>query len=166
MKGGDPFVFGRGFEEIEYAQFFGVETSVIPGISSSISVPALAGVPVTHRGVSNGFTVVTAVLSDGSLNPELFKLAQLGTTTVILMGLSKLSEITAIYRGNSKANEAVAVISNGSLPNQQAVTGTILDIVSRVEEEKIPAPAVIVIGDVVRLKSPEKQLNYFSNFLN
>lgn len=166
LKGGDSFVFGRGYEEIEYAQFFGVETHVIPGISSSISVPALAGVPVTHRGVSNGFTVVTAVLSDGELNPELYKLAQLGTTTVILMGLSKLSEIAAIYRANGKANEAVAVISNGSLPNQRTVTGTIQNIAARVQQEGIPAPAVIVVGEVVRLKVPEKQNNYFSNFLN
>lgn len=150
LKGGDSFVFGRGYEELEYAHLFGIPVEVVPGISSSISVPALAGIPVTHRGASNGFYVLTAVLSDGSLNPEIKQAAQTNATIVILMGLNKLAEIAAIFSDSGKKTESVAVISNGSLPNQRTVIGTIGNIASRAAHEGIPAPAVIVIGEVVK----------------
>lgn len=150
LKGGDSYVFGRGFEELEYAQLFGIPVNVIPGISSSISVPALAGIPVTHRGSANGFYVLTAVLADGSLNPEIRQAAQLNATVVLLMGLNKLDEITAVFSAVGKANETVAVISNGSLPEQRQVFGKISDIGLKVEKEGIKAPAVIVVGEVVR----------------
>lgn len=150
LKGGDSFVFGRGYEELEYAHLFGIPVTVVPGISSSISVPALAGIPVTHRGSANGFYVLTAVLADGSLNPEIRQAAQLKATVVLLMGLNKLPEITAIFESVGKANEAVAVISNGSLPQQRQVIGKIVEITAKVEQEGIKAPAVIVIGEVVR----------------
>lgn len=150
LKGGDSFVFGRGYEELEYAHLFGIPVEVVPGISSSISVPALAGIPVTHRGASNGFYVLTAVLSDGSLNPEIKQAAQTNATIVILMGLNKLAEIATIFSDSGKKTESVAVISNGSLPNQRTVIGTIGNIASRAAHEGIPAPAVIVIGEVVK----------------
>ncbi len=150
LKGGDSFVFGRGYEELEFAHLFGIQVEVVPGISSSISVPALAGIPVTHRGASNGFYVLTAVLSDGSLNPEIKQAAQTNATIVILMGLNKLTEIATIFSDSGKKNEAVAVISNGSLPNQQTVIGNIGNIVYRTVQEGIPAPAVIVVGEVVK----------------
>lgn len=150
LKGGDSFVFGRGYEELEFAHLFGIQVEVVPGISSSISVPALAGIPVTHRGASNGFYVLTAVLSDGSLNPEIKQAAQTNATIVILMGLNKLTEIATIFSDSGKKNEAIAVISNGSLPNQQTVIGNIGNIVYRTVQEGIPAPAVIVVGEVVK----------------
>ncbi|MBI3240229.1 MAG: uroporphyrinogen-III C-methyltransferase [Flavobacteriia bacterium] len=150
LKGGDSFVFGRGYEELEFAHLFGIPVEVVPGISSSISVPALAGIPVTHRGASNGFYVLTAVLSDGSLNPEIKQAAQTNATVVILMGLNKLTEIATIFSDSGKKNEAVAVISNGSLPNQRTVIGNIGNIVYRAAQEGIPAPAVIVVGEVVK----------------
>lgn len=150
LKGGDSFVFGRGYEELEFAHLFGIPVEVVPGISSSISVPALAGIPVTHRGASNGFYVLTAVLSDGSLNPEIKQAAQTNATIVILMGLNKLTEIATIFSDSGKKTEAVAVISNGSLPNQQTVIGNIGNIVYRTVQEGIPAPAVIVVGEVVK----------------
>lgn len=150
LKGGDSYVFGRGFEELEYAQLFGIPVTVVPGISSSISVPALAGIPVTHRGSANGFYVLTAVLADGSLNPEMYQAAQLNATVVVLMGLNKLPEIAEIFAEAGKANEAVAVISNGSLPEQRQLFGKISGITSQVENEGIKAPAVVVIGEVVR----------------
>lgn len=150
LKGGDSFVFGRGFEELEYAQLFGIPVAVVPGISSSISVPALAGIPVTHRGSANGFYVLTAVLADGSLNPEIRQAARLNATVVLLMGLNKLPEIAQIFSSVGKANEAVAVISNGSLPQQRQVVGKISGITTKLEQEGIEAPAVIVIGEVVR----------------
>ncbi|MES2555187.1 MAG: uroporphyrinogen-III C-methyltransferase [Bacteroidota bacterium] len=159
LKGGDSFVFGRGYEELEFAHLFGIPVQVVPGISSSISVPALAGIPVTHRGSSNGFYVLTAVLSDGSLNPEIKQAAQTNATIVILMGLNKLSEIAAIFSEAGKKTEAAAVISNGSLHNQRTVVGNIGNIVYRTESERIPAPAVIVIGEVVKQAELLKSVN-------
>ena len=166
LKGGDSFVFGRGFEELEYAHLFGIPVEVVPGISSSISVPALAGIPVTHRGASNGFYVLTAVLSDGSLNPEIKLAAQTNATIVILMGLNKLTEIAAIFSEAGKKTEATAVISNGSLPNQRTVIGNIGNIVNKVQIEKIPAPAVIVIGEVVSISELTASLKFNRVSLN
>lgn len=152
LKGGDPFVFGRGFEEIQFAQAFNIETTVIPGISSSISVPALAGIPVTHRSVSNSFWVLTGTQADGCVNKEIEKAADTNATVIILMGLYKLTDIAAIYTSKGKNNEAIAIISNGSLVQQKTVIGTIDTIVECVKEHEIKSPAVIVIGEVVRLK--------------
>ncbi len=152
LKGGDPFVFGRGMEEIQFADGFNIPTSVVPGISSSISVPALAGIPVSHRGVANSFWVLTGTQSDGSLNPEIANAAKTSATVIILMGLGKLSEIAAAYINANRESEAVAVISNGSLPTERTVTGTIENICRKVLDDAIAAPAVIVIGEVVNLK--------------
>lgn len=166
LKGGDSYVFGRGFEELEYAQLFGIPVNVVPGISSSISVPALAGIPVTHRGVSNGFYVLTAVLADGSLNPELQLAAQTNATVVILMGLSQLKNIAGIYEETGKGQTSVAVVSNGSLPQQKSVTGTMETIVELVEQQRIKAPAVIVIGEVVKLAAESNAIGIIHQLLN
>ena len=92
LKGGDPFVFGRGFEEIQFAEAFNIETAYVPGISSSIAVAGLSGIPVTHRGSANSFWVLTATNSKGELSPEIKLAAQSNSTVVILMGLSKIKE--------------------------------------------------------------------------
>jgi uroporphyrin-III C-methyltransferase len=157
LKGGDPFVFGRGMEEVIYAGKFNITTDVIPGISSSIAVPALAGIPVSHRGMAQSFWVLTATLSDGSLNPDLRRAAQSNATVVVLMGLSKLADIAALYAEAGREGEAVAVISNGSLPVQRTVTGTLARIAAQVQEARLPAPAVIVIGKVVRLATESRE---------
>jgi uroporphyrin-III C-methyltransferase len=151
LKGGDSFVFGRGSEELFEAKKHEIPTEVIPGISSSISVPALAGIPVTHRGLSNNFHVFSATLENGKLNPELEKASDLNGTVVILMGLSKLSEIVEIYSRNGKTNSKIAIISNGSLPTQKTLSGKIETILDVFEQNPLPAPAVIVIGEVVGL---------------
>jgi uroporphyrin-III C-methyltransferase len=164
LKGGDSFVFGRGYEEIQYAGLFGIPTEVVPGISSSIAVPALAGIPVTHRGISNSFTVITATLSDGSMNPEILQLPQLNGTFVILMGLSKLKEIADVFVAAGRANEAFGIISNGSLSDQQVITSTAENISSLAEKQKVKAPAIIVIGDVVVLSQENETRNL--TFLN
>jgi len=150
LKGGDSFVFGRGYEEIQHAHLFGIPTSVVPGISSSIAVPALAGIPVTHRGISNSFTVITATLSDGSLNPEIKQLPNLNGTFVILMGLSKINEIAEVFISSGREKEAFGIISNGSLENQNVVIGRAETIVQMVEQKRVKAPATIVIGEVVK----------------
>lgn len=149
LKGGDSFVFGRGMEEIRYAQEHAIPTEVIPGISSSISVPALANIPVTHRGLSNSFVVLSATLADGSLNPELQKATALNATIVILMGLTHLENIARIFQENSKSDIPAAVICNGSLPDQEIIAGTIGTISEKYKASKAKGPGVIVIGEVV-----------------
>jgi uroporphyrin-III C-methyltransferase len=146
-----------------HAAAFNIPTTVVPGISSSISVPALAGIPVTHRGVSNSFFVLTGTLTDGSLNPEIEIAAQSSATVVILMGLSKLNQITEIYKKYGKSEEAVAVVSNGSLSNQISVVGTIDSITENAAN--IPAPGVIVIGPVVELSNVWKDKEYLFDLL-
>lgn len=153
LKGGDSFVFGRGYEEIQFIQLFGIPVEIIPGISSSISVPAIAGIPVTHRGLANSFTVVTGTLSDGSLNPEIEHLTHVKGTVVILMGLNKLEEIARLYSNNGKANHSIGVISNGTLKTQKIITGTAKTIYKKAVAENISAPAIIIVGEVVKLAS-------------
>jgi|SRR3954470_5673897 uroporphyrin-III C-methyltransferase len=151
LKGGDPFVFGRGHEEVTYAESFNIPTSIIPGLSSSIAVPELQGIPVTNRGTSESFWVITGTTSKGQLSADIRLAAKSTATVVILMGLSKLHEITEVFKTEGKQDTAVAVIQNGSLPNERIALGTIDTIVDIITTEKLSAPAVIVVGDVVKL---------------
>ncbi len=151
LKGGDPFIFGRGHEEILYAKFFGIKTDIIPGISSSYSVPELNGIPLTRRGLNESFWVVTGTTKDHELSSDILYAAQSKATIVILMGMSKLSEIVEIFKKANKSDLPVAIIQNGSLPEEKIAIGKIETIVSIVEKEQIGSPAVIVIGEVVAL---------------
>ncbi|WP_026956221.1 uroporphyrinogen-III C-methyltransferase [Algoriphagus vanfongensis] len=153
LKGGDPFVFGRGKEEQQYIESFGIETEVIPGISSSIAVPASIGIPVTSRGVSESFWVITGTTSAGELSNDIALAAQSTATVVILMGLGKIAEITKIYRDLGREELAIAVIQNGTLETQQEIVGTISNIEELIRKNGIGAPAILVIGDVVHLAS-------------
>jgi uroporphyrin-III C-methyltransferase len=150
LKGGDSFVFGRGQEELNYANAFNIETSVVPGISSSISVPAIAGIPVTHRGSSESFWVITGTTKDNQLSQDILLAAKTNATVVILMGLGKLKEIAKVFTKEGKEDTAIALIQDGSLPSQKVVLGTIETIVDLAKEKNIKAPAVIVIGEVVK----------------
>jgi uroporphyrin-III C-methyltransferase len=167
LKGGDPFVFGRGAEELDYAETFNIETELVPGISSSIGVPALQRIPVTHRGTAESFWVITGRNSEGKVPEDVKLAAQSGATVVILMGLGKLKEIVSIYQSYNRNNTPVAVIQNGSLPTENIALGSIDTIVEAVEQEKIGAPAIIVIGEVVR-KNPQAayQLELENHLLN
>jgi len=151
LKGGDPFVFGRGYEEIEYASNLGIACEVIPGISSALSVPALSGIPITLRGVSESFWVVTGTTKDHTLSNDVVLAAQSTATLVILMGVQKLPEIVEIFKEQGKAEEDIAIIQNGSLEEQKSVAGKIHNILRLAQEEKIGSPAVIVIGKVAKL---------------
>jgi len=151
LKGGDPFVFGRGFEEIEYVQQFNIETEYIPGISSAIGVLGLHNIPVTHRGSSESFWVITATTSNKELSEDIKLAVRSSATVVILMGLTKLQEIVNIYIENGGYNKPVAVIQKGSLPNENSAVGTIDTIIELVHKKQISPPAIIVIGDVVAL---------------
>lgn len=152
LKGGDPFVFGRGMEELEYAQAQGLEVAYIPGVSSAIAAAGLAGIAVTLRGASRGFWVLTATTDTGALNPEIHTAAQTDATLVVLMGLSKLPEIAAAYANIGKQSLPVAVIQNASLPNQKTLIGDVSNIAEKARTTGIGSPAVIVIGEVVNRK--------------
>ncbi len=150
LKGGDPFVFGRGQEEITFAQQFGIETEVVPGISSAVAVPALNNIPVTARNVSEGFWVITGTTQKGNLSRDLEFAIKANTTVVILMGMSKLAEIAAVYEAQGKGAIPAAIIQNGTLPNQQIGAGSVGELVQIAEKNDLRNPAIIVIGEVVR----------------
>lgn len=151
LKGGDPFVFGRGSEEIEHAEAFNIETAVVPGISSSIGVPGLNGIPVTHRGISESFWVITGTTQSGELSDDIYEAAKSNATVVILMGLSKLKQIVNSFASNGRAQTPVAVIQNGTLATERVALGTIETIEAEVREQNIKSPAIIIIGEVVKL---------------
>lgn len=150
LKGGDSFVFGRGQEELAAAQQYGIETEVIPGISSAISVPGVNKIPVTARNVSEGFWVITGTTQDGKLSRDLEFAIQANTTVVILMGMSKLDEIAAIYTQQGKGQVPAAIIQNGTLPTQKIGVGNVADLGTFAREQGLKNPAIIVIGEVVR----------------
>lgn len=149
LKGGDPFVFGRGGEELEYAAQHDIPTSVVPGISSSIALAGLQGIPLTYRGVSESFWVITGATTAGSVSNDIYTAAKTAATVVVLMGLNKLPEIVQIYQEAGRGKLPIAVIQNGSLPNEKIALGTVDTIIGGVKEQGIGAPAVIVIGEVV-----------------
>ena len=149
LKGGDPFVFGRGAEEMEYAASKGLEVAMIPGISSSISVPAAQHIPVTKRGAAESFWVITGTTREHRLSDDVALAAKSNATVVILMGMSKLGAITALFREQGKSELPVAIIQNGTCPDEQTAIGTVATILSIAEEMKLSNPAIIIIGEVV-----------------
>ena len=151
LKGGDPFVFGRGGEEIEALAAAGVAAEVVPGLTSGIAVPASVGIPVAHRAHTHGVTLVTATCGDGS-GPDWKALAVAGTTLVIYMGLGRVLSVVArlIAAGLSPATPAAAIAS-GTLPQQHHVRGTLAELPSRIAAEGLASPAIIVVGDVAAL---------------
>lgn len=150
LKGGDPFVFGRGSEEIEFAQKFGLETAIVPGISSALGVPASNGISLTQRKVSESFWVITGTTSAHELSKDVTLASQSSATVVILMGMNKLEEIVSIYQNNRTDDLPVAIIQNGTKETQKKVVGTISSITQLVQENQISSPAIIVIGEVVK----------------
>ncbi|NIG53447.1 uroporphyrinogen-III C-methyltransferase [Chitinophaga sp. Cy-1792] len=150
LKGGDSFVFGRGSEEIAYAQQFGIATEVIPGITSAIAVPGMNQIPVTARNVSEGFWVITGQTRSGQLSRDLEHAIAANTTVVILMGMSKLPEIAELYTAAGKGDIPAAIIQNGTMPDQQIGVGNAAELPLIAEKHQLHNPAIIVIGEVVR----------------
>jgi len=150
LKGGDPFIFGRGAEEIDYVRKFGIETYVVPGVSSALAVPAYQGIPLTKRGSSESFWVVTATTKDHALSTDVVLAAKSTATIVILMGMHKLSEIVRVFYAENKRNTPVAIIQNGTRDDENVGFGTIRNIQQVVKEKQLAAPAIIIIGDVVK----------------
>jgi uroporphyrin-III C-methyltransferase len=159
LKGGDPFVFGRGSEEIAFAQQFGLETAIVPGISSALGVPASSGISLTQRKVAESFWVITGTTSDHKLSNDVTLAAQSSATVVILMGMHKLDEIIAIYKQTRNDDLPVAIIQNGTRSDEKKVIGTISSIKKRVDEQEITSPAIIIIGEVV------KQVSEIPNYI-
>lgn len=163
VKGGDPFLFGRGGEEAEWSRDNDIEFEVVPGVTSAIAVPAYAGIPVTHRDYCSSLHIITGHETpdkDGSkLDYEV--LAKLEGTLVFLMGLKNLKRITeGLIKYGKDKNTPVAVIEKGTTPEQRVVEGTLETIVQNCESAEISSPAVIVIGAVAALK---EKLCWFSN---
>ncbi|MDT0620359.1 uroporphyrinogen-III C-methyltransferase [Croceitalea vernalis] len=149
LKGGDPFVFGRANEEIDFVESFGIPATVIPGISSAIAVPGGQGIPMTERGVSSSFWVMTATKRDGSFSQDLKYASQSACTMIILMGVRKILDIAnevSRYRGSSTP---FAIIQNGSLPNESALIGTLGNVKHQILNLDTSKAGIIVIGDVV-----------------
>jgi uroporphyrin-III C-methyltransferase len=158
LKGGDPFVFGRGHEELEYAMKRGVKVEVIPGISSALSAPASAGIPLTKRGVNESFWVITGTLSNGSVSSDLVHAARSTATIIVLMGMSQLTEIMTLFKTARGEKEPVAIIQHATLPEQKAIQGTVGSIQEIARQQNIESPAVIVIGKVVEESLLEAQV--------
>jgi len=154
LKGGDSFVFGRGLEEVIACTEAGVAVEVIPGVSSAIAAPELAGIPLTHRGVSQGFTVVSghAVPDDPRSTLDWEALARTGTTLVVLMGAETLLSIAvALVKAGRDVNTPLACVMDGGLPSQAVVRSTLAKVVSSGPPTELRSPAVIVIGAVAAL---------------
>jgi len=150
LKGGDPYIFGRGFEEKSYVEQHGLEVEVVPGISSATAVPALAGVPLTERGVSQSFWVLTATTKSGELSRDIHLASHSSATVVVLMGMKKLAEIVAIFQQAEKGDTPILIIQNGTLPQEKKAFGTIDSILQETERTQVGAPAIIVIGEVAK----------------
>ncbi|MGN6355579.1 MAG: uroporphyrinogen-III C-methyltransferase [Parafilimonas sp.] len=153
LKGGDPFVFGRAQEEIDAAVGAGMEVEMVPGISSALAAPASEMIPLTCRGISESFWVVTGTTRSGELSNDIKLAAQSTATVIILMAMSKLEAIMEIFTGYGKGETAVAIIQNGTTPQSKMVTGKVRDIYFRAQHAGLENPAVIIIGEVVNLKS-------------
>lgn len=165
LKGGDPFVFGRGFEELDFAASYSIPATVIPGISSSIGVPGMQQIPVTHRGLSESFWVVTATTANQQISQDLHDAARSKATVVVLMGLHKLAEIAEIFKAQGKHRLPVALIQSGTTVNEKVVVGIVDTIVELAEENKIQSPAMMVFGDVVSLHPKFQPIREFYDIL-
>lgn len=151
LKGGDSFVFGRGGEEWLACVEAGVAVRVIPGVTSAVSVPALAGIPVTHRGISQGFTVVSGHVPPGDprTSVDWASLARSGTTLVILMGVHNLGPIAeCLMSAGMQAEVPTAIVSDGSTDQQKRLSGTLGEVAAQAAAENVRPPAIVVIGEV------------------
>ena len=163
LKGGDPFIFGRGGEEAEQLVKAGVPFEIVPGVTSAIAVPAYAGIPLTHRDYTSTVAFITGHEdpTKEASNIAWDKLATSVGTLVFLMGVGKLPQIAKSLMGHGRSPDTpVALIHRGTVPEQRTVVGTLQDIAERAQKERLKPPAIIVVGDIVKLR---EQLNWFEN---
>jgi uroporphyrin-III C-methyltransferase len=163
LKGGDPFVFGRGGEELQALAAEGIDVEIIPGITAGIGVPAALGIPVTHRDLARGVTFVTGHTREDAglrMEPNWEALARSGTTLVIYMGLRRLKEISfSLMEAGMKPETPACVIENGTLKTQREVIGTLREIAEDALSKRIGSPAIVVIGEVVRFSRKKANLS-------
>lgn len=150
LKGGDPFIFGRGAEELEYAAKFGLETAFVPGISSALAVPGNQNIPLTKRGFSESFWVITGTTKTHELSSDIELAAKSNATVVVLMGMSKLPQIVQLFQQQGKNNLPVAIIQNGTTSDEKIGIGIVDTIEQVVENEQLSNPAIIIFGEVVK----------------
>ena len=149
LKGGDPFVFGRGSEELEVLRAADIDCEVVPGVSSIAAVPAAGWIPVTHRGLADRVTIATAHAADGS-EPDYEGLAAAGGTLVLFMGLARLRSLAdGLIAAGLPPETPAAVVSRGTLPDQEVVSAPLVELPNAAEG--LPGPALVVVGDVVAL---------------
>jgi uroporphyrin-III C-methyltransferase len=149
LKGGDPNVFGRGHEELEYIRRREIPVAVISGISSALSAPSMAGIPLTKRGINESFWVITGTVSTGEMSKDIILAAQSTATVIILMGMAHLKKIMELFQRLRSPNEPIALIQDATTPRQKIAIGTVSDIGHCAAEMGLSSPAVMVIGKVV-----------------
>lgn len=154
LKGGDPFLFARGFEELEYARSFGIEVASVVGVSS-MHLPGMYGIPLTLRGVNQSINIVTATTSEGTLSDEVALAAQHAAATVFFMGFNKLQQIVDKYLQYRPKDLPVAVIGRGSLKDAFVYQSTIGEIVQELADIKVPTPALLLFGEVASVRYSE-----------
>ncbi len=150
LKGGDPFVFGRGSEELKYVVDKGIEIAIVPGVTSAIAAPASFGISLTQRGVNESFRVITGTRSDLKLSEDVDAAANSNVTIVVLMGMSKLEKIVRVFTSKGKTSIPVAIIENGTKKEERLAVGTIGTIEKLVAEKGLTNPSIIVIGETVK----------------
>ena len=152
LKGGDPFIFGRGGEEIESLRAHGVPYQVVPGITAANAAASYAGIPLTHRDHSQSVRFVTGFLKAGAPNSNFKSFLNTDETVVFYMGLHSLARLTdGLIQAGRSADTPIAIVSNASMSNQQVLTGTLETIVTQQEQAQLPTPALLIMGDVVSL---------------
>ncbi|MDB4926700.1 uroporphyrinogen-III C-methyltransferase [Mucilaginibacter sp.] len=150
LKGGDPFIFGRGFEEILYAREQGIKTHFVPGITS-MQASGFEDIPLTHRAISEGIWIITGTKKDGTLSADLKLAMQSNATVVIYMGMKQLATIATTYTEAGNGHVPAAIIQHASLPHQKSVKGLVKDLVAMAESKQLTFPSIIIIGQVVNL---------------
>jgi len=161
LKGGDPFVFGRGGEELQSLVASAIAFEVVPGVTAASGVSSYAGIPLTHRDYAQRCTFVTGHLEDGSTNLDFEGLVRPHQTVVIYMGLGGLAQIAQeMMRYGASRDLSVAVVQDGTMASQKVVIGTLADIAQRVAQAGLSSPCLTIVGDVVRL---HRELHWFSD---
>jgi uroporphyrin-III C-methyltransferase len=163
LKGGDPFIFGRGFEEIVYARQHGIKTHFIPGITS-MQASGLHDIPLTHRAVSEGIWMITGTKKDGSLSADLKLAMQSNATVVIYMGMKQISAITSTYINEHRGDTPAAIIQHASLPHEKCIKGMVKNLPDMAAKHQLTYPAIIIIGEVAGLDTQTSIYNEIINY--
>lgn len=151
LKGGDPFVFGRAWEEIAAARSAGMEVEIVPGISSCIAAAGSQMIPLTCRGINESFWVTTGTTRSGQISPDIRLAERSSATIVILMAMSRLEAIMDVFQAEGKSETPVAIIQDATTDKEKMVTGKVKDIAFKAAHAQLSNPAVIIIGEVVTL---------------